>query len=192
MQALRFIGRGFWVSAIFLVHGLWWFVGWLGLLVSFRSRAARRAWFAARLTSLLIALGATFVKVGQIMSTRPDLFPPHIIAALTRLQDNVGAFGWSAVERTVLEDLGKPIGELFASFDREPIASASVAQVHRATLASGDEVAVKVRRPGLDDLVRFDLSVMRLFARAIAVIPSLRLLAPVESADEHQQSVAVA
>ena len=189
MQALRFIGRGFWVSAIFLVHGLWWFVGWLGLLVSFRSRAARRAWFAARLTSLLIALGATFVKVGQIMSTRPDLFPPHIIAALTRLQDNVGAFGWSAVERTVLEDLGKPIGELFASFDREPIASASVAQVHRATLASGDEVAVKVRRPGLDDLVRFDLSVMRLFARAIAVIPSLRLLAPVESVDEFGRAI---
>jgi ubiquinone biosynthesis protein len=189
MQALRFIGRGFWVGAILLVHGVIWFVGWLGLLLSFRSRATRRAWFAGRMASLLIALGATFVKVGQIMSTRPDLFPPHIIAALTRLQDNVGAFGWAAVERTVLEDLGKPIAELFASFEREPIASASVAQVHRATLASGEEVAVKVRRPGLDDLVRFDLSIMRLFARVIAVIPSLRLLAPVESVDEFGRAI---
>src|SRR5574338_566927 len=189
MQALRFIGRGFWVGGILLIHGVIWFVGWLALLLSFRSSATRRAWFAGRLASLLIALGATFVKVGQIMSTRPDLFPPHIIAALTRLQDNVGAFGWPAVERTVQEDLGKPIGELFASFEREPIASASVAQVHRATLASGEEVAVKVRRPGLDDLVRFDLSIMRMFARVIAVIPSLRLLAPVESVDEFGRAI---
>jgi ubiquinone biosynthesis protein len=189
MQTLRFIGRGFWVGTLLLVHGLIWFVGWLALLLSFRGKATRQAWFAGRLTSLLIALGATFVKVGQIMSTRPDLFPPHIIKALTRLQDNVGAFSWAAVERTVLEDLGKPIGELFASFEREPIASASVAQVHRATLASGDEVAVKVRRPGLDDLVRFDLSTMRLFARVIAVIPTLRLLAPVESVDEFGRAI---
>ena len=71
------------------------------------------------------------------MSTRPDLFPPHIIAALTRLQDNVGAFGWSAVERTVLEDLGKPIGELFASFDREPIGVAS-GDERRASIRHGD------------------------------------------------------
>src|SRR5512139_3673381 len=110
MRTLRFIGRGFWVAAILLVHALVWFVGWLGLLLSLRNRATRQAWFAGRLASLLIALGATFVKVGQIMSTRPDLFPPHIIAALTRLQDNVGAFGWRAVERTIAEDLGKPIG----------------------------------------------------------------------------------
>ncbi len=189
MLALRFIGRGFWVTAILLGYGLVWFVGWLALLLSLRSRATRQAWFASRLAALLIALGATFVKVGQIMSTRPDLFPPHIIRALTRLQDNVGAFSFAAVERTILEDLGKPITDLFTSFDQTPIASASVAQVHRATLSSGDEVAVKVRRPGLDDLVRFDLSVMRLFARALAVIPSLRLLAPVESVDEFGRAI---
>jgi ubiquinone biosynthesis protein len=189
MQVLRFIGRGFWVAAILLVHSLVWFVGWLGLLLAFRPKAARQAWFGSRLASLLIALGATFVKVGQIMSTRPDLFPPHVIRALTRLQDNVGAFGYKAVERTILEELGKPIGELFASFEATPIASASVAQVHRATLPSGAEVAVKVRRPGLDDLVSFDLSVMRLFARAIALIPSLRLLAPVESIDEFGRAI---
>lgn len=174
---------------ILLATGIVWFVGWLVLLLGFRSKAARQKWFADRLAGLLIALGATFVKVGQIMSTRPDLFPPHIIHALTRLQDNVGAFGWRDVERTIAEDLGKPVGELFASFDQAPIASASVAQVHRATLPSGDEVAVKVRRPGLDDLVAFDLSVMRMFARVIAIVPSIRLLAPVESVDEFGRAI---
>jgi ubiquinone biosynthesis protein len=189
MTALRFIGRGLWVTAILLAHGLIWFVGWLVLLLGFQRRATRQAWFAARVAALLIALGATFVKVGQIMSTRPDLFPPHVIRALTRLQDNVGAFNRRAVERTVLEDLGKSIDELFASFEPAPIASASVAQVHRAILHSGDEVAVKVRRPGLDDLVRFDLAIMRSFARVIALIPTLRLLAPVESVDEFGRAI---
>ncbi|HEY5926273.1 MAG TPA: AarF/UbiB family protein [Kofleriaceae bacterium] len=189
MQALRFIGRGLWVTVILLVHGVIWFAGWLVLLLSFRAKAVRQAWFGARLTALLIALGATFVKVGQIMSTRPDLFPPFVIRALTRLQDNVGAFNRRAVERTIAEDFGKPLDELFTSFDHTPIASASVAQVHRATLPSGDEVAVKVRRPGLDELVRFDLSVMRMFAHVIALIPSLRLLAPVESVDEFGRAI---
>jgi len=189
MQTLRFVGRGLWVTVILLLHGVVWLLGWLGLLLGFRSRAMRQEWFAKRLASLLIALGATFVKVGQIMSTRPDLFPPHIIRALTRLQDNVGAFSQRDVERTIAEDLGKPIGELFASFDAAPIASASVAQVHRATLPSGGEVAVKVRRPGLDDIVRFDLTVMRMFAHVIALVPSLRLLAPVESVDEFGRAI---
>jgi ubiquinone biosynthesis protein len=189
MQVLRFLGRGVWVTLLLLVTGLVWFVGWLALLLALRSKAVRQRWFAERLTALLIALGATFVKVGQIMSTRPDLFPPHVIRSLTRLQDNVGAFAFRHVEKTLLEELGKPIEELFATFDREPVASASVAQVHRATLSSGEEVAVKVRRPGLDDLVRFDLSVMRTIARLIALVPSFRLLAPVESVDEFGRAI---
>src|SRR6478609_2803593 len=189
MRSLRFIGRGFYVGFLLLIHGLIWFVGWLGLLLAFRGKEARQAWFASRLAAILIALGATFVKVGQIMSTRPDLFPPHIIRALTRLQDNVGAFAWRDVEKTLQSDLGKPISELFASFDQTPVASASVAQVHRATLPNGDEVAVKVRRPGLDDIVHFDLSIMRLVARITAIVPSIRLLAPVESVDEFGKSI---
>lgn len=184
MRFLRFAGRGLWVSLLLILHALVWFLGWIGLLITFRGKAARQAWFATRLVELLVALGATFVKVGQIMSTRPDLFPPHVIRALVRLQDDVGAFPWAQVERTIREELGKPPDELFASFDRKPVASASVAQVHRATLASGEEVAVKVRRPGLDDIVWFDLSVMRVVARVLAIIPSIRLLAPVESVDQ--------
>lgn len=189
MRPLRFVGRGLWVGFVVLIMGLVWLIGWLALVVTLRGKAARQAWFATRLTGLIIALGATFVKVGQIMSTRPDLFPPHIIKALERLQDNVGAFAWRHVERTFIEELGQPPAALFASFERTPVASASVAQVHRATLASGEEVAVKVRRPGLDDLVRFDLSVMRLFARVIALVPTARLFAPVESVDEFGRAI---
>jgi ubiquinone biosynthesis protein len=184
VRVLRFIGRGAWVTLLLLLHGLVWLLGWIGCLVTFRGKAARQAWFAQRLAELLVALGATFVKVGQIMSTRPDLFPPHIIRALTRLQDNVGAFPYAQVERTIREDFNRTPDELFQSFDRTPVASASVAQVHRATLVSGEEVAVKVRRPNLDDIVAFDLSVMRLFAKIISIIPTFRLLAPVESVDQ--------
>jgi ubiquinone biosynthesis protein len=189
MQVVRFIGRGLWVALILLLHAVLWFGGWIGLLLAFRGRAARQAWFASRFAGLLIALGATFVKVGQIMSTRPDLFPPHVIKALTRLQDNVGAFAWRHVERALVDEFGKPSQELFATFDRDPVASASVAQVHRATRRSGEAVAVKVRRPGLDDLVRFDLAVMRLFAHFVALVPSLRLLAPVESVNEFGRAI---
>jgi len=189
MLAVRFVGRGLWVALILLLHFLLWFGGWLGMLLTFRPKAARQTWFGARFAALLIALGATFVKVGQIMSTRPDLFPPHIIKALTRLQDNVGAFAFRHVEATFVEEFGKPASELFATFDQTPVASASVAQVHKATLHSGEAVAVKVRRPGLDDIVRFDLAVMKQFARLVALVPSIRLLAPVESVEEFGRSI---
>ncbi|MBA3539560.1 MAG: AarF/ABC1/UbiB kinase family protein [Deltaproteobacteria bacterium] len=189
MPMFRFAGRGLWIGIAVLLHLLLWSCGWLVLLVTLQGKAARQAWFASRFAALLIALGATFVKVGQIMSTRPDLIPPHIIRALTRLQDNVGAFDWRHVEGVFVEELGASPDELFASFDHAPVASASVAQVHRATLRSGEEVAVNVRRPGLDDLVRIDLAMMRIVAQLIALVPSIRLLAPVESIDEFARSI---
>ncbi len=189
MRTLKFIAHGIRLTAVLFVLGLVWFVGWLALLIALRGKAARQRWFGSRLARLLVALGASFVKVGQIMSTRPDLFPPHVIRALTRLQDDVGAFAWRDVERTLVADLGKPVAELFATIDHTPVASASVAQVHRATLNDGSEVAVKVRRPGLDDLVDFDLSFMRFAARVIALVPSFRLLAPVESVDEFGRAI---
>ncbi|HVV82115.1 MAG TPA: AarF/UbiB family protein [Kofleriaceae bacterium] len=189
MRALRFVGRGLWIAGLLLGHAIVWFVGWLLLLVTLRGKAARQRWFAARLTGLLAALGATFVKVGQIMSTRPDLFPPHVIGALSRLQDDVGAFAWKHVEAAFRADFGKAPDELFARFDRTPIASASVAQVHRATLADGSVLAVKVRRPGLPALVAFDLTAMRLVARVISIVPPVRLMAPVESVDEFGRAI---
>ena len=189
MRVIRFIGRGLWVALLLTFHGVVWFVGWMVLLITLRGRERRQQWFGARLAQLLIHLGATFVKVGQIMSTRPDLIPPHIIRALTRLQDDVGEFRFRHVAQTFQEEFGKGPADVFASFDTRPIASASVAQVHRATLADGREVAVKVRRPGIEQIVSFDLTVMRLVAKIMSVIPSIRLLAPVESIDEFGRAI---
>ncbi len=170
-------------------QALVWLIGWIILLVTLRGKARRQAWYAARVLALFRDLGATFIKVGQIMSTRPDLFPPHVIRALEELQDQVGAFDYRHVEAQFLECFGKSPGDLYASFDPEPIASASVAQVHKAMLHDGTDVAVKVRRPKLEQIVEFDLSIMRVFAKIISIIPSIHLMAPVESVDEFAKAI---
>ena len=132
MIVVRMIARGVWVTLVVIATGLVWFVGWLGLLLAFRPRAVRQRWFAARFAGLLISLGATFVKVGQIMSTRPDLLPPHVIHALTRLQDDVGAFAWRHVERAIVEDFGVEAG----TFRRHAVAVMGLAVAILATKES--------------------------------------------------------
>jgi ubiquinone biosynthesis protein len=105
----------------------------------------------------LEALGPTFVKIGQALSTRPDMVPAAYIAALERMQDNVAPVPFEQIRATVEEALGARLGKLFASFDEVPLGCASLAQVHRATLRDGRAVAVKVQREGIADLVRADL-----------------------------------
>ena len=96
---------------------------------------------------MLDELGPTFVKFGQLLSTRPDVVPPDIIAELRALQDDVRPFPYADVERTIQEELGQPIGRLFVEFDETPLAAASIGQVHRAMLPNGRRVVVKVQRP---------------------------------------------
>ena len=189
MRVLAFALRGLLVGALITAQIAIWFAGWLLLLLTLRGKPRRQAWFADRLRALIRGLGATYVKVGQIMSTRPDLLPPHIIGALETLQDDVGAFAYRHVERTFRADFGRAPDEVFVAFDRAPVASASIAQVHRAVLADGREVAVKVRRPRVEQNVAFDLTVMRTVARVVALVPSFRLLAPVESVDEFGRAI---
>ena len=148
----------------------------------FSKAAALRA-LARALRLMLEGLGATFVKVGQIMSTRPDLLPPEIIAELVQLQENVRPFAVAEVRRIIEEDLRQPLDLLFDDFDATPIASASVAQVHRAKLKeSGAPLAIKVRRPSIARWAELDRSIILGIAHALELIRSMRLVAPVESA----------
>ncbi|MHB1072677.1 MAG: ABC1 kinase family protein [Gemmatimonadaceae bacterium] len=110
-------------------------------------------------------LGATFIKLGQLLSTRADLLPPAYLDALARLQDDVRPFPFEAVERTCRAELGMTVAEAWTEFDPVPVAAASLGQVHRARLHDGREVAVKVLRPGIREQVRTDLDALVGFAR---------------------------
>ena len=115
----------------------------------------------ARLRSICEELGATFIKFGQVLANRPDMFPPEVIAELAKLQDDVPPFPFPVLAEIVAAELGRPVAEVFASIEEAPLAAASIAQVHRARLRSGEEVVIKVRRPGLERSVREDLAVLR-------------------------------
>lgn len=115
----------------------------------------------------LESLGPTFIKLGQILSTRADLLPPVYLEALARLQDDVEPFAYEDVEKTIREELGVRISHAFVEFDRVPIAAASLGQVHRATLRGGREVAVKVQRPGIREQIDKDLAAFKDIAAVI-------------------------
>ena len=115
---------------------------------------------ARALADDLEQLGPTFIKLGQLLSTRPDILPKAYLEALSRLQDRVKPFSFNDVERIVSDELGVRISKAFASFDAEPLAAASLGQVHRATLRDGREVVVKVQRPGIRQQVVQDLEAL--------------------------------
>jgi ubiquinone biosynthesis protein len=117
------------------------------------------------LRELLDELGPTFVKFGQLLSTRPDVVPPDIIVELRGLQDDVRPFPFPDVERVILEDLGQPIERLFLEFDEKPLAAASIGQVHRAVLPNGRDVVVKVQRPDAPRQIEADLALLYQAAR---------------------------
>ncbi len=117
------------------------------------------------LREMLDELGPTFVKFGQLLSTRPDVLPPDIIAELRGLQDDVRPFPLSDVERVIEEDLGLSVDKLFLDFEDRPVAAASIGQVHRATLPNGKRVAVKVQRPGAPRQIEADLALLYQAAR---------------------------
>ncbi|HVR42843.1 MAG TPA: AarF/UbiB family protein [Thermoanaerobaculia bacterium] len=116
---------------------------------------------AAAFAEALEQMGPTFVKFGQVLSTRPDIVPPPYIGKLEELQDEIEPFSFAEVEKIVEEELGAKISKIFAEFDDVPMAAASLGQVHHAMLRDGREVVVKVQRPGVRDSVAADLEVFR-------------------------------
>ncbi len=124
-------------------------------------QAARRKAQAVWIRNTLLDLGPTFIKVGQLFSTRADIFPSEYVEELAKLQDKVPAFSYEQVETTIEQELGKKIPELFLDFEPIPLAAASLGQVHKAVLHTGDVVVVKVQRPGLKKLFEIDLQILK-------------------------------
>jgi predicted unusual protein kinase regulating ubiquinone biosynthesis (AarF/ABC1/UbiB family) len=147
-------------------------------------RAAAEA-FARDLESL----GPTFVKLGQILSTRADLLPPPYLDALARLQDQVEPFPYEDVERTIREELGVRVSHAFVEFDELPVAAASLGQVHRAVLRGGREVAVKVQRPGIRAQVEKDLSAFHEIAAVIDRLGAARNMDAARVVDEFKRTL---
>ena len=192
MRALRFlrivdtIGR----------HGLDEFVPRRGLVARaffgglyFRRDISRPR--GERLRLALESLGPVFVKFGQLLSVRPDLIPTDITDELAQLQDRVPPIPWPEIEAALQRAYGKPLGEVFASFEQVPVASASVAQVHFATLPDGRETAVKILRPGIAGVIEADVALLEVIA-AIAerVIPDGRRLRLGEVVEEFERTLA--
>ncbi|MBP0031102.1 MAG: AarF/ABC1/UbiB kinase family protein [Roseofilum sp. Guam] len=121
----------------------------------------RRRQQAIWIRDTFLDLGPTFIKLGQLFSTRADLFPIEYVEELSKLQDRVPAFSYEKAESIIKEDLGKSVQDLYSNFDPIPMAAASLGQVHRAQLHSGEEVVVKVQRPGLRQLFTIDLEILK-------------------------------
>ncbi len=143
--------------------------GWFGS----KKRAARLRQQAIRLRGRLIKLGPTFIKMGQMLATRADLLPLDYLKELSELQDRVPPFPDAQARAIVEAELGRPIEEIFAELTEPPVASASLAQVYRGRLHSGEAVAVKVQRPLLEEQIRFDLDLLRAIGRFLNRHPNL-------------------
>ena len=168
LRALRI-----WRSVLTLLLLLWWDAqAWTyGGQATAELRAERQRQRARWLTAELLRLGSAFIKLGQLLSARPDILPAGWVAELAALQDSVPAFGFAEVQTVLEQELGQRCAEVI-DLDPEPLGAASLAQVHRASLRSGRQVVLKVQRPGLDRLFRLDLDVMQQVAAVLQRHPS--------------------
>jgi predicted unusual protein kinase regulating ubiquinone biosynthesis (AarF/ABC1/UbiB family)/nucleotide-binding universal stress UspA family protein len=176
----RLMARGSKIAAVFAKHGVKELFG-----KSDEDGAANRIRQAKRVRAALEELGPTFCKLGQIMSTRPDLLPPEFVEELATLQDNVPSLSEAAVVQVMEQELGVPWEDAFDHVDPQPLAAGTIAEVHRAVLASGERVVVKVQRPDAKELIEQDLALLELFAEKVSDRPGLRAVIDLEAVFTH-------
>ena len=141
-----------------------------------------------RLRKTLERLGPTFIKFGQLLSVRPDLVPKEYAKELENLQDNVPSFPFEQVKEILEKEFGKKLGDIFASIEKTPIAAASISQVHKAVLKTGEKVAVKIQRPNVKKVMETDIEIMEYFAHvAENNIDDLKKFRPVRIVDEFKE-----
>jgi ubiquinone biosynthesis protein len=195
--AIKDAGRVRDIALVLIGHGLGHFVErWnvqdrsiLRKLVEKRTEAEPLTIFA-RTSKALQDLGPTFVKLGQILSTRPDLVPQALCDELMALQDNVSPITLAEARQVLEESLGVPVEEVFDDFSAEPLASASIAQVHTARLKTGEEVVVKIQRPGIREKIQSDLHILFWVAKKIEeTIPEAAAFDPVAIAREFERAI---
>jgi len=202
LTAVRDIDRLRQITQVLARHGFGEVVGRLGLSSHagaegepVTGESVPRSQLGERIRLVLQDLGPTFVKLGQIMSTRSDILPADIVQELKKLQDDVAPFPAEDARKMVEDSLGAPVEEIFASFEAEPLACASVAQVHEATLevdgaAEPVRVAVKIQRPGIDNMVARDLDLLHMLAALVErTIAESRIYSPSGLVREFDRSI---
>lgn len=198
VSAIRDISRVREVSAVLVRHGFGEVVGRLGIGSRPKDAVpgeARRSTVsvAERLRLVLEELGPSFVKLGQLASTRSDLLPPEMITELRKLQDSAPEISYEEVKKQIELSLGAPIEETFESFEEKPLAAASIAQVHRARLITADgivDVVAKVQRPGIAKTISSDVEILHTLAALLErAIPETRVYSPIGLVQQFDQAI---
>jgi ubiquinone biosynthesis protein len=176
----RLMARGSHIATVFAKHGLKELFGRPD-----EEGSVGRARQAKRLRAALEELGPTFAKLGQVLSTRPDLLPPEFIEELATLQDHVNPLTEHEVVVVMEKELGVPWEDVFETIEPRPLAAGTIAEVHRATLATGDRVVVKVQRPNAREEIEQDLALLELFAEKVSERPGLNQVIDMAAVFEH-------
>lgn len=194
-RTVRNIARIRQISTVFAKHGFQELMDKLGFARFIPQKYKRvqpddKLTVPERLRICFEELGPTFIKLGQLLSSRSDLLPENYARELAKLQDRASPLPYTVIRNSVERELNAPVGEIFSAFSQEPLASASIGQVHEATLKDGTKVVVKVQRPAIDVLIKTDISVLTTLAAACEhYFPETRVLSPQTFVEEFFQAM---